>query len=339
MKPRERVFAALEHREPDRVPRFEVWIDNDDLVAKVGGGDLQRTYINLGLDCIMIPNQNPPGSNAWGDGVDEWGRVWKNGWYMDGVIETEADLERYSPPLDYVDQHFDPVRCGEAMELYPDSCLVFGSHIAPFTAAYLGMGMERFFYGLLSSPAFIHKLLEVRTEWCIGMFQKAISLGAEVLVLGEDAAHKGGPMISPKMWREFVLPYHARIVEQVNVPVIWHSDGDITSLLPMAIEAGFVGVHSLEPAAGLDLGQLKREFGDDLVLVGNVDPTPLCGSNLDTVREEVRRCMEQGAPGGGYMFGTCSSIFEGMNLDAVVEMFRYAGEIGFYDDLRSMAQE
>lgn len=332
MKPRERVFAALEHREPDRVPRFEVWIDNDDLVAKVGGGDLQRTYINLGLDCIMIPNHNPAGSNAWGDGVDEWGRVWKNGWYMDGVIETEADLERYSPPLDYVDQHFDPVRCGEATELYPDFCLVFGSHIAPFTGGYLSMGMERFFYGLLSRPAFIHKLLEVRTEWCIGMFQKAINLGAEVLVLGEDAAHKGGPMISPQMWREFVLPYHARIVEEVDVPVIWHSDGDITSLLPVAVEAGFAGVHSLEPAAGVDLGQVKREFGDDLVLIGNVDPTPLCQSDLDAVREEVRRCIEQGAPGGGYMFSTCSSVFDGMNLEAVVEMFRYAGEIGSYDD-------
>jgi len=332
VKPRERVFEALEHREPDRVPRFEIWIDNDDLVAKVGGGDLQRTYINLGLDCIMIPNQNPPGSNAWGDGVDEWGRVWKNGWYLDGVIETEADLERYSPPLDYVDQHFDPVRCREVMELYPDHCLIFGSHIAPFTGGYLSMGMERFFCGLLSRPAFIHKLLEVRTEWCIAMFQKAVSLGAEVLALGEDAAHKGGPMISPQMWREMVLPHHRRIVEEVDVPVIWHSDGDITSLLPMAIEAGFVGVHSLEPAAGMDLGQVKREFGPDLVLIGNADPAPLCQSDLEAVREEVRRCIEQGAPGGGYMFSTCSSVFDGMNLDAVVEMFRYAGEIGSYDD-------
>ncbi len=335
MKARDRILATLEHREPDRVPRFEIWIDNDDLVARVGGGDLQRTYANLGLDCIMIPNYNPPGSSAWGDGVDEWGRVWKNGWYAGGVIEAEADLERYTPPLEYVDDHFDPVRCLEARKRYPDHCLVFGSHIAPFTAAYLGMGMQRFFPALLNRPGFIHKLLEVRTAWCTAMFQKAVSLGAELLVLGEDAAHRGGPMISPRMWREFVLPYHRRIVEEVDVPLVWHSDGNITSLLPTAVEAGFVGVHSLEPAAGVDLKEVKREFGGDLVLIGNADPALLCQSDLDAVRQEVKRCIEEGAPGGGYMFSTCSSVFEGMNLDAVVEMYRYAGEIGSYGSVRS----
>jgi uroporphyrinogen decarboxylase len=337
MKPKERVFAALEHREPDRVPRFEVWIDNDDLVAKIGDGDLQRAHVNLGLDCVMLPNQNLPESNAWGDGVDEWGRIWKNGWYAGGVVETEADLERYSPPLDYAEQHFDLARCKEARELYPDHCFIFGSHIAPFTAAYMSMGMERFFMSFLARKEFIQKLLDVRTEWCIAVCKKALSLGAEVLILGEDAAHGGGPMISPQQWREFVLPHHRRIVEEVDAPVIWHSDGNITSLLPMAIEAGFVGVHSLEPGAGVDLGQVKQEFGDELVLIGNADPAPLCQSDLEAVRQEVRRCMEQGAPGGGYMFSTCSSVFKGMNLDSVVEMYRYAGEIGRYPEVRSTA--
>ena len=162
------------------------------------------------------------------------------------------------------------------------------------------------------------------------MYRKAISLGVDVAVLGDDAGHNQGPMISPRMWREFILPYHRRIVDELDVPVIWHSDGAIESLLPMAIEAGFVGIHPLEPAAGMDLGKVKREFGRDLVLIGNVDVTVLCNSDLDAVREEVRRCIEQGAAGGGYMISSCSSIFEGMNPASVVEMFRYAGEIGLY---------
>jgi uroporphyrinogen decarboxylase len=104
----------------------------------------------------------------------------------------------------------------------------------------------------------------------------------------------------------------------------------MSSLLPIAVEAGFLGVHPLEPAAGMDLGEVKREFGEDLVLIGNVDVAVLFGSDLELVRKEVRRCMEQGAPGGGYMFSSCSSIFKGMNTAAVVEMFRYAGETGVY---------
>jgi uroporphyrinogen decarboxylase len=137
-------------------------------------------------------------------------------------------------------------------------------------------------------------------------------------------------MISPDMWREFVLPHHKRIVEEAPVPVLWHSDGDIVRLLPIAVEAGFAGMHSLEPDSGVDLAQVKLEFGGDLVLVGNVEASVLCGSDLEAVREEVRRCMGQGASGGGYMFSTCSSIFNGMNLEAVKEMYRYAAEIGVY---------
>ena len=137
-------------------------------------------------------------------------------------------------------------------------------------------------------------------------------------------------MISPEMWREFVLPLHKLIVEEVQAPVLWHSDGDITRLLPLAVEAGFAGVHSLEPDSGVDLGQVKRDFGQELVLVGNVEACVLCQDDLEAVREEVRRCFRQGAAGGGYMFSTCSSIFKGMNLEAVVEMYRYAGEMGAY---------
>ncbi len=137
-------------------------------------------------------------------------------------------------------------------------------------------------------------------------------------------------MISPRMWRKFVWPYHRRIVKESGAPVIWHSDGNVKALLPMAIEAGFVGFHSMEPAAGMDLARIKREFGQDLVLVGNIDVRVLCGPDLDAVRWEVDRCIAQGAPGGGYMIASCNSIFTGMNPSAVAEMFRYEGEVGFY---------
>jgi uroporphyrinogen-III decarboxylase len=330
MKPRERVAAVLKHRQPVRVPLFEVWIDNDELVARIGGGDLQRTHVELGLDSVLLPSHNLPGSSAWKDGVDEWGRVWKQGWYAGGVVEKEADIERYTPSLELVEQCFDPASAREVRRRYPDHCLFYGSHVAPFTSSYLAAGMDTFFIALHRRPEFVRRLMESRTEWCIGMFQRAAGLGAEVLVLGEDAAHNGGPMISLEMWREFVLPYHQRIVEAVDVPVIWHSDGDVTTLLPMAVEAGFAGVHSLEPAAGVDLEHVKREYGADLVLVGNADAATLCASDMEAVRSEVRRCMAQGAPGGGYMFSTCSSIFEGMNLEAVEEMYRYAATLAAY---------
>jgi uroporphyrinogen decarboxylase len=329
MEPRERVLVALEHGIPDRVPRFELSITQE-IATSLGHEDRASAYVSLGMDCIPVPHQIPQGSNTWRDGIDEWGQVWKDGMYVGGVVKTEADLERYSPPLDYVDEFFDATTVNEARERYHDHCFVWGAHMGPFTAGFMAMGMEDFFLGLLKRPAFIRKVLEARTEWCVALFRKAARVGAEIIVLCDDAGYNTGPMISPQMWREFILSHHRAIVEELDVPVIWHSDGAVESLLPMAIEAGFVGVHALEPNAGIDLGKVKREFGEHLVLVGNLDVNVLFGSDLEAVREEVRRCIRKGAPGGGYMFSSCNSIFKGMNVDAVVEMYRYAGEIGAY---------
>jgi uroporphyrinogen decarboxylase len=77
----------------------------------------------------------------------------------------------------------------------------------------------------------------------------------------------------------------------------------------------------------MDLARIKAEYGQDLVLIGNVDVRFLFGSDLGAVRGEVDRCLEQGAPGGGYMIATCNSICQGMNPAAVAEMFRYMEEV------------
>jgi uroporphyrinogen decarboxylase len=328
MQPRERVFAAIQHRVPDRVPRFEIWIDA--LFDELGLEDQAGAYVQLGQDCVMMPSCNPPESHAWRTGIDEWGRVWQDGMYMDGVVDTEADLEKYCLPVGEVERYFDPDQVEEVRESFPHHCLIFGTHIGPFTAGFMAMGFERFFLRIMDDPAFVQRLLEDRTQWCVAMYQKAVNLGAEILVLGDDAGHREGPMISPQLWRKHILPFHRRIVEALDVPVIWHSDGNVEALLPMAIEAGFVGFHGLEPGAGMDLVRIKQLYGNDLVLVGNVDVRVLFDFDLEAVRKEVDRCIEQGADVGGYMIASCNSICDGMNPIAVAEMFRYEGEVGFY---------
>jgi uroporphyrinogen decarboxylase len=209
---------------------------------------------------------------------------------------------------------------------------MFGTHIGPFTAGYMAMGFEPFFSSLMDHPALIEELLEARTAWCIALYQQAIKHGAEVLILADDAGGKSGPMISPRLWRRLVLPFHRRIVEALNaVPVLWHSDGNIEPLLGMAIEAGFTGIHGLDPLAGIDLAHIKREYGKDLIVVGNVDNRVLFAPHLPAVRAEVDRCLREGASNGGasgsgYMLATCNSICEGMHPAAVRELFRYEQE-------------
>lgn len=323
MTPRERVLAALHRRRCDQLPRFEIWMDG--LLAELGFSDPVAAAVALGQDCAMLPSQMPVGGNAWKTGIDEWGRVWREGTYVAGAVDTFADLVRYSPSLCLAEQRFDPESCRLAREAAPDHCLIFGTHNGPFTAAYMAMGFERFFLRLMDDRDFVARLLDTRTDWCITVYRRAIELGAEAVVLGDDAASTSGPMVTPDLWRELVLPCHRRIVEALDVPIIWHSDGDIRRLLPMAVEAGFVGVHGLDPIAGLNLADVKRDFGSDLVLVGNVDVRVLCSADMAAVRDEVDRCLMDGGAGDGYMLATCNSIFEGMDAAAVREYFTYAG--------------
>ena len=323
MNARERVLAVLNHQVPDRIPRFEVWIDA--LYQELGVSDPFRAYAELGQDAFLMPSQSPAESNAWRNGVDEWGRVWKDGMYLNGVVETAADLGRFHPPVSYAERFFDPQRVEALRSCFPEHCLFYGTHIGPFMNAYMAMGLDRFCMRIHQDAAFIHTLMEARTEWCLAIFGQAAALGAEVIVMGDDSAHHGGPMISPRMWREFVLPYHRRIVESLPIPVIWHSDGNIAKLLPMAVEAGFAGIHGLEPWS-LSLDAIKAEYGAELVLLGNADVRLLCDSDLAAVRAEVRRCVAQGGS-SGYMFSSCNSIFTGMNPAAVREFFRYQSEL------------
>jgi uroporphyrinogen-III decarboxylase len=79
------------------------------------------------------------------------------------------------------------------------------------------------------------------------------------------------------------------------------------------------------------LAKIKEQYGDKLVLAGNLDTTEvLCQSNLDIVRKDVERCIRQGAPEGGYLFSSSNSLFEGHNIKAILEAYRYAKKIGTY---------
>jgi len=65
--------------------------------------------------------------------------------------------------------------------------------------------------------------------------------------------------------------------------------------------------------------------------LGNVDVSHvLCQTDLEVVRSEVRRCMAQGKPGGGYILSDSNTLHEGCTAEAIVEMYRYAREIGGY---------
>ena len=90
----------------------------------------------------------------------------------------------------------------------------------------------------------------------------------------EDMSYKNGPLISPQLFREFMLPYYREIIgffkEITDCKVLVDSDGDVTQLIPLFVEGGVDGVLPFEVAAGMDVREIRREF-PDLIIGGGID--------------------------------------------------------------------
>ena len=114
--------------------------------------------------------------------------------------------------------------------------------------------------------------------------------------------------------------------------MILHSDGDITDVLDDLVAVGIDGINPLETSAGMDLGAVKKRYGRDLVLVGNVDSARVLpfGSQED-VEVEVRRCIREAAAGGGFFLDTgAAEIMPGIPVENVLSMFAAVREHGQY---------
>ena len=326
---KERILIALQHEEPDRVPLFEAWIEPE--ILKKLGGDMYSVRLKLGIDALPISHHPMGKTLAYGDGIDEWGRIFKNGQYAGGIVKRKEDIERFSPSLDHAENWFPVKHIRNIQKLYDeDYALYFAWHDCSLGLTYLSMGIENFFLGLYNDIDFIKSLIKRSTEWTIALVEQANDI-VDFIVLGDDVADNNRPFISLQMFRELILPEYKKIARAAKVPIFWHSDGNIEPLIPLIIQSGFNGIHSLEPKANIDLAKIKRDFGDKLVLIGNLDTTEiLCQQNLELIRKDVKRCIKQGAPGGGYLFSSSNSLFEGHNIRAIIEAYNYAKKIGRY---------
>ena len=330
MNSRERVLTTFQFKEPDRVPLFEAWIEGV-IMDAIGYGDPYKTRERLDLDCMPIAVGHPKSTNAWRTGTDEWGRIFKNHCYVGGVVKTLDDVEKYSPPLKYAESWFPSEMMKGARKRYGEThALYYAFHDVCLVLSYMSMGMEDFFVAVHRNQELVETLIQRSTNWTIAMIEQANAAEVDFIMIGDDVADSKGPMISLKNFRELVLPRYKEIVAASEVPLIWHSDGQIEPLLPFIIEAGFAGVHALEPDVGVNMGRVKEQYGNKLVLTGNLDVTNvLTKSDLGLVRKDVERCIKQGAPGGGYLFSSSNSLFKGMKIDSILEAYRYAKQIGY----------
>jgi len=174
-----------------------------------------------------------------------------------------------------------------------------------FESTWQGMGLIFFSKMLVLEPKFIKQVAELYTDFAIAINDAFMDVGAKIIVESGDIAYKQQPMINPKTFEQIFQPCYKRITDAVHARKgisILHTDGFVEPFLDMTINAGFDGLHSLEPTAGVDLERVKKKVGNKLALLGNIDIAHVLSKGTkEDVENDVKRAIRQAGKGGGFI--------------------------------------
>jgi uroporphyrinogen decarboxylase len=110
----------------------------------------------------------------------------------------------------------------------------------------------------------------------------------------EDMAYNGGPLVGPELFGRFALPHYRRVCDWLRGQGIEHigldSDGNITKLIPLWLDAGIDHLWPFEVQAGMDVVEVRREYGTQLGIVGGLDKRVLVEGG-ERMRREVDRVL------------------------------------------------
>lgn len=363
MDSRERVFLALKHQEPDRVPR-DFWA-----TAETYGKLYQRLklssvtavldHFDIDVRYVEGPRYIGPKLLAHPDGAenDIWGvpRVRQITGKGDTVqsyrsvtrfpladITDCRQLEEYRfwPSPDWFD--YAPVY-QEAKAVREQGRIVafMGDRLNRFAqlkpAMYL-RGIDQALVDMLIEPeifqAITDRLTKFYHEYMARILESARGM-IDILVTGDDFGQQGGLLCSVELWEQRLrsgFEGYIRTAHAAGVPVMHHTCGSIHRLLPKFIECGLDILQALQPGvAGMDFRRIKAEFGNQLCFQGAIGiQHALPFGTPEEVRAEVRERIETLAPGGGYIISTSHNIQGDTPVENVLALIRAYDEFGSY---------
>jgi uroporphyrinogen decarboxylase len=341
MKPRDRVLEALAHSEPDRVPTFFLgftpqWVEKvinrrprDFLV------DFLPMYQRFDSDLVVAGPDvfYPYDVYATQDRLDEWGRRLRVcGLYSEFVefpIKRPEDIDNYHPP----DPH-GPKRTREvagAKRLIGDEKAVMSVVNGPFEPAWQLRGLTTFLKDIYVMPSLADKCLEIATDFEIEVAKELIDAGADIIMVGDDYGWQGGLVMSPNHWRRLILPRLRRVVDSIKsrgLPVVLHSDGNITSILDDLVKTGLDGLNPIQARCGLIPGEIKKKY-PQLAQVGTVDiQHTLPFGTRDEIEGEIRNTITAAGSGAGLIMGPQHAVQPDVpveNVDIMIKAIRRFG--------------
>lgn len=335
----ERVFTALENKQPDRVPILEFLIDEKVAFQAVPDcKDVSDCMDQLDLDGVSCGAFfDKTTTNTDGTYTDEWGVLYGEGpealaHPISGPIADINDARNYQAPDPDASHRLD--KLSDLVKRYKGKRAICFHHRAAFMwSAYL-MGIDNLLMAFLIDPETANIVMDKVLECNMRIVRNAIQVGAEVIILGDDYAHNHAPLMSPEVFAEFILPRLKKMIEMIHEEgayCIKHSDGHLYPLLDMIISAGPDGLNPIEPVAGMELAKVKELVGNQVCLAGNIDCAHLLpfGSQED-VRNAVKQAIDDANKGGGYILTSSNSIHSSCRAENLIAMINACHEFGKY---------
>ena len=329
MRHRDRVALALDHQIPDRCPfqasftpefaarvRSELDLSDQSHHNPHGGGNTYQVERALGQDLLLT-------SVGWANSyyqdtepyTDEWGVGWQihpyetpfgQGHYTEIASHPLADEEAlagYEAPDPNRPERYDDAR--QLVANYGDEYWSVGVTVTTiFETAWALRGLEQMLLDMTLEPELADEILEIPYRFHLEAAKELTRIGVDMIWLGDDVGTQQRLLMSPAMWRRFLKPRMANLIDEVKainpeLKVAYHTDGNVLPIVPELIEIGLDVLNPIQPAS-MDPAEVKKRFGDRLSFWGTIDEqqTLPFGTPEDVAREVELRLETIGRGGG-----------------------------------------
>lgn len=362
MNPKERILTALENKQPDRVPIFELLIDEASIIklAKLIIDDSiniegiktkfgEESYRNLELHCKLAEELGldsitavfSTGLNSINDNIaiDRFGTKYHLSEHgqplpFEGPINSIEDTKGFDMTKSIKEEDFDKPHY--VIEKVGNERAVFLLLSDPFKLSWkIRGGMENLLMDYALDPELVHRMASITTEFNLAAIEYAASIKIDAVAVEGDLAGSTNLIMSPEHFKEYIKPYLEKIVSYAHkkgLKIIKHSDGNTWSILDDLIEIGFDGIHPIQPQC-MDIGEVKNYLKDKACIIGNIDCQELLpNGSPDEVDRVVKETIEIASPGGGYIISSSNSIHPGVKPENYLAMIKAVHKYGLYND-------
>ena len=349
MTSRERVYAALDHIETDRVPVGEIGGGYTEVIVKAILGDTYQdgadAYFNNHLALrkllradimgarLLAPPPRIVGKHAdWGTDLfnDFWGATHTQPpdatvQLVTPIVETPEELAAWEAP-DV--SHFDP----SAMQRWKGETDLFilATLNAGFDLGYELLGFERFMMWTVQAPEIMQSYFKKLIHTNLILALDSAKAGADGILIADDLAFNSGTFVDPEYLRKDYFPLLKGMIHHIKsktgLPVFFHSDGDLRTIIPDLIDCGIDVLQSCDPNANMDIPTLKKEYGSDLAFMGNIDVDLLANGSVEEVVNTTRKLIQDARPQGGFILGASNVVASYCKPENVRAMYATAEE-------------